>query len=829
ALALEDSELLPQNALLALSDVLAQIRVAYSEDADPADIATRIVSLREQGPRRLPNVPWAAKGFAESLVVAAQRPDFRDDLWKYVELIDMPAVDALLAEASLRFDHASPDPSCLGAPGERDNLPCDVLADMRAIMIQQTGRTPSSNRVVAFQALRDGLFLTKEFVPEAAPTLDAVIALVRVRARVRALAERFPALHIVAGEDHSLRAGFADRLAAIATKQALRAGRRLDDPRFPEAAVQLIEAKFLADMNRIYGLVRQSFPEEELQYYEEAIRRDAQLDNARRAQRSGLSASSLSVPDVKDDDVVADFALYEVLYAGEIGQGQGYVVDLFEIFNELRGRADMREEYRSGLAALDRAASAKQPSEPGYEVWQHSPAYARWFEKRGDFVKRSRGKLIALSRTFALLKQAAFSSSAEPAARAAFARFGGFQQFLSKFFDGVAQVRETPGFDTALARLAEQDPFLSDGVEFAIAQFKLHVLDRLYQRPEQSAAAARLIAGFLPNVQDDYREALGFAPGLESGVPFYDAFSSFARTEEQARPGTELLRRLKMVQRGLQNWTQTYVLKQAYKVLFDRDLDEDDPTRMPANSPLQRLVPRTVGDEVGEFLELRLPTLLARETGTHDLASWVGWLMENGEVAVDGRLVGRNPYAEVVRNYERRLADYRERIRAGEASGKNVRAERQRVLDLEGEYGSLKGQVSVLQNTARRAGALYLAASRDYSEALWQSFGWLFGILALGALAAFGADELPNRLRGAGRALRIAGVALPLMLGALPFWIVSNPSRAEAWAGRPLRSVHLLGASVNGQTSLRGASAQLAKTRPWTILSRGAEPNPRTR
>jgi hypothetical protein len=39
----------------------------------------------------------------------------------------------------------------------------------------------------------------------------------------------------------------------------------------------------------------------------------------------------------------------------------------------------------------------------------------------------------------------------------------------------------------------------------------------------------------------------------------------------------------------------------------------------------------------------------------------------------------------------------------------------------------------------------------------------------------------------------------------------------------------LLGASVNGQTSLRGASAQLAKTRPWTILSRGAEPNPRTR
>ncbi len=823
-LALEDRELLPQNALLVLSDVLAQIRIAYGEEANPTDVAKRIVAVRQEGPRRLPNVPWSAKGFVESLVVAAERPDFRDDVWKYVTFIDIPMVDALLGEASSRFDHATPAPSCRGELGERDDLPCDVLSDTRAIMIAQTGRTPSSNRVVAFQALRDGLFLMKEFVPEVPPSLDSVIALVRVRALVRALADRFPALHIVASEDHSPRAGFADRLAAIATKQALLTGRRLDDPSFPAAAVQLLEAKFLADMNRIYALVRQSFPEEELQYYEQAIRRDAEQENTRRAQQSGLSANALSVPDVKDDDVVADFALYEVLYAGEIGQGQSYVVTLFEIFNELRNRADMREEYRRGLAALDRQAGAKQPSDPGYEAWQRSSEYAGWFEKRGEFVKRSRGKLIALSRTFALLKQAAFSNSAAPDARAAFARFGGFRAFLREFFDAASLVRHTPGFDTALARLSQQDPFLADGVEFAIAQFKLHVLDRLYPTPEQSAAATRRVASFLPGVQDDYRGGLGFIPGLESGVPFYDAFSSFARTEQQARPGTELLRRLKMVQRGLQSWTQTFVLKQAYKILFDRDLDEDDPATVPADSRLHRILPRTVGDEVGEFLESRLPSLLLRETGTRDLGAWVGWLIENGEVGLDGKPIGRNPYTEAVRNYERRLTHYRERIRTGEASGKSVRAERQRLLDLEGEFDSFNGQVRLVQEIARRSGALYVAASRDYSEALWQSFIWLLVVLTLGTLAALGARNLPKYLRRAGRGLRVAGVALPLALGALPFWIVANPGRANTLAGEPLRAVRLLGPSVNGQTSLRGASAQLAKTRPWSVFSRRAEP-----
>ncbi len=159
----------------------------------------------------------------------------------------------------------------------------------------------------------------------------------------------------MAGDDRSPRVGFADRLAAIATRQSLRAGLRIDDSSFADAAVQLLETKFLRDLSRIYALVRQSFPAEELDYYKQAIARDALSDNARKAKQSGLAADSLSVPQVNDEDVVADFALYELLYAREIGQTPAYVADVFEIYGTLRGRADVR----AGLSARAFGAGAR--------------------------------------------------------------------------------------------------------------------------------------------------------------------------------------------------------------------------------------------------------------------------------------------------------------------------------------------------------------------------------------------------------------------------------------------------------------------------------------
>jgi hypothetical protein len=808
--ALEEPELQPQNAVLVLADVLAQIQVSQGVEPDPTELSRKLVGVRNEGPRRYPNVPWSAKGFVTSLIVAAERPDFHGDVWRYAEFIELPAVDRLLGEA----DAANPNRDAAAAGA---GLPLDVLADTRAIMTQQTGRAPSSERVVAFQALRDGLSLVKEFVPESPPTLVAAITLVRVRARVRALAERFPALHIVAGDDHSPRVGFADRLAAIATKQTLRSGLSLSEPSFAEAAVRLLETQFLHDMSRIYALVRQSFPREEIEYYKEAIARDALVDNVRKAKQSGLSPDSLSVPKVNDDDVVADFALYELLYAREIGQQPSYVVDLFEIYDKLRDRADLRAGYAGGLASLDREALAGRAAYADEQAWRNSAAYAAWWEKRGEFVKRARGKLIALSRTFALLKQAAFSHEAAPEARAAFSRFGNFDAFLSRFFDDLAMVRQTPGFAHALAELGQRDPFLADGVEFAVTEFKLHVLDGLYSRGE-SAAVTQRIAEYLPKVNHDYRGALGFVPGLESGVPFYDAFASFVRSEVQGGAGTDLLRRLNLVQRGLQSWTQTYFLKQAYKVLFDRDLDEEDPTRLAGGTRFHR---RTLGDEVHEFLESRLPQRLARETGSHDLVVWLKWLKEKGEVDLDGRSLGKNPYAEAVAGFEQRLADYRARITAGEASGKNVRAERQRVLDLEREYGSLQHQVERLELDAAKSAGLYQAASRDYYEALWQSALWLLAILGCGVLGQLAARRLPPSQRARRRWLGAAAVALPLALGALPFWVLANPERAARLAGGPLQALRLLQKGERRTAEPRGAAAQLEKTQPWLVLARG--------
>jgi len=813
--ALEDPETRAQSALLALADVLAQIRVAYGAEPDAAETARALADLRTEGPRRYPNVPWADKGFASSLLVAAQRPDFHGDVWRYVQFVDLPAVDQLLGEAERGTGTSSKGKPASPASAP---LPASVLDDMRAIMTQQTGRTPSSDRVVGFQAVHDGLFLLKEFVPEIQPSLAAATAMVQLRTKVRALADRFPMLHIVATDDHSARVGFADRMAAIAARQALLSGGRIDDPSFADSAAQQLEREFLRDLSQIYALVRQSFPEEELEYYKQAIVRDARLDNVHRAAQNGLSVAALSVPLVKDDDVVADFALYELLYAREIGQTPAYVANVFEVYDKLRTRADVRANYQRGLADLEREARALR-GDSDEATWRSSKEYDAWWEKRGDFVKRSRGNLLAMSRTFALLKDAAFSAHAPAEARAAFGRFGNFDQYLTRFFDDLMIVRGLPGLKGPLAELATRDPFLSDGVQFAIAQFKLHVLDHEYPEPNQSTEVTRRVADFVPRVNEDYRAALGFSPGLESGVPFYDALSSFARADVQAPAGTNLLRRLSVVQRGLQSWTQTYFLKQAYKILFDRELDEEDPTPLPARSRIERLRNRTVGDQVHEFLGSKLPQRLARETGGHDLVVWIKWLMDNGELDLEARSLGKNPYAETVKSYERRLADYQARIRLGEATGKNMRAERQRVLDLEREYGSLRRQVAALRAGAAQQAQFYFRAARDYHEAIWQSALCLLGMLVCGALVRHAFRRVPPARKAARVWFGVALAAPALALATLPIWVVANPVRAEHWAGEPLRTLRLLELTEDGSSRTRGVAAQLDRTRPWTVLA----------
>ncbi|HYQ40574.1 MAG TPA: hypothetical protein VER11_01355 [Polyangiaceae bacterium] len=816
--AFDEPELQPQSAMLALSDVLAQVRIAHGGEPDPTGLAEAIVSTRKQGPERYPNVPWAAKGFVSSLLVAAQRPNFHGDVWRYAEFIDLPAVDRLLGEAT----SDAPSSAAGGARAFDARLPADVLEDMRAIMLQQTGRTPSSERVLAFQALHDGLFLVREFVPEVEPSLAAATALVQVRARVRALAKRFPTLHIVVGDDQSPRIGFADRLAAIATRQAVRSGLHIDAPSFADDATRLLESEFLHDLNHIYELVRRSFPTEELDYYKQAILRDALSDNAQKAKLNGLSASALSVPRIEDDDVVTDFALYELLYAREIGQSPAYVVDVFQIYDELRERADVRESYRHGLSLLDREGLALRAASTDEMTWRSSPEYAAWWEKRGDFVKRSRGKLLSLSRTFALLKEAAFSPRATTQARAAFARFGSFERYLSRFFDDLTLVHATPGIENALTELGERDQFLADGVEFAITQFKLHVLDRVYPSPARNAEVMEKLADFLPKVREDYRAALGFTPGLESGVPFYDSLSSFVRADVQATAGTDVLRRLNVVQRGLQSWTQTYFLKQAYKILFDRDLDEDDPAPIPTESRARPFVTRTVGDATHEFLEAKLPERLARETNSHDLVTWINWLMANGELLLDGQPSGKNTYAELITSYEQRLADYRERIRLGEASGKNVRAERQRVRDIEREYSSLQHRVRSLQTDAAAQAAFYARATRDYREAIWQSALWLLALGVCGILAWRWAPRIAG-VQNPGRGwLAIASFVGTCALGVVPFWVAGNPERAERFASRPLYALRLLDRGDGETPRARGMAAQLDRTRPWTVLATSA-------
>ncbi len=194
--------------------------------------------------------------------------------------------------------------------------------------------------------------------------------------------------------------------------------------------------------------------------------------------------------------------------------------------------------------------------------------------------------------------------------------------------------------------------------------------------------------------------------------------------------------------------------------------------------------------------------------------------MVNGELDLDAQPLGKNPYARAVASYERRIADYQARIRLGEATGKNVRAERQRVLDIEREYGSLQRQVDLLQTHAVEQARFYLRASRDYHEAIWQSVLGLLAVLACAGLARLAANRIAPSRASLRSWLGAAGVLGSLALGALPFWVAANPTRAEHWAGRPLRALRLLESSDDGGSRARGAAAQVDRTQPWTVLAR---------
>jgi hypothetical protein len=837
----DDPTLASLDATLVLADVVAQIRAAYGESPDPLDVARRILEIRAEGPRRYAFVPWLAKGFTPAFLVAAYRKDFRDDPWKYAELIDLPRVDQLMGELSRSGQGTSPGAG-RGGGGVAGRLPADVVADVRAIMREQTGRTPASDQVVAYQTLRDGAFLLREFLPRVPLTLGSVVTLARLRTAIRAMSADYPDLHIVRAEDQSVRVGFAERLAVLAMKQGLEAGHDPARATFVASCLELVKNHFLKSMNKIYVPLRATLTPEEIAYYQQSIRDEARADNGRRAARLGLSSDALSVPDVKEDDLVADSALYEILYATEIGQDQEYLTDLFSIFGQIRRRPETGRAYHAGLASIDAryAGALVSPSEPGYQSWRASDAYGRWWKERGDFIKASRGQIIALSRTFALVKRKAFSPSADPAARASFARFGDFDRYLDAFFSAFEEIPRVPELAAALGRLRDEDPFLADGMRFALALFKSHVVDHLYPEPGAAHQVLTGISGLLPAVTADYQQILGFSPRLESGVPLYDARMSFLRRDTDGGSGwpgeigSGVYRRLNLVQRGVQRWTEAYFLEHAYKVLFFRELDAEDPT--PAARPrparwlhrtlgamVDRVVPHTRGDETTTFLEERLPAILYARTGSRDLSVWIGWLMQHGEVGLDGAPTGQNPYAEEIAGYEARLAHYRARIEEGRASGSNVRAEEQRVRDIEKEYDSFQHQISWLLEAAQGSSRLTARARRDYSEAIWFHAGVPLVLVLVSGLAVRrlgrrrGDDRTPRRL-----VLGAAFVWLPLVLcmGA-SVGVALRPARAASLAPRLLQRAHLLEPEQMGgwpgdtpgagRLRPRGAAAQLAK------------------
>jgi hypothetical protein len=357
------------------------------------------------------------------------------------------------------------------------------------------------------------------------------------------------------------------------------------------------------------------------------------------------------------------------------------------------------------------------------------------------------------------------------------------------------------------------------------------VLERLDPDPQAATRALAGIARTLPKVSTDQRRVLGFAPRLESGVALFDARQVFRRGEIEPGPAASAFYRLDLMQRGVQRWTQAYVLQQAYRLLFFHDLDRADPTpaarwnswgraerlRPGFEALLERVWPHSVGDEVSAFLEVRLPEALEANTGSKDLGVWLRWLKQHGEIGLDGRLTTENAYAAEVAGYEQRLDGYRAQVAAGKRAGMSVRAEEQRVRDIQTEYASFQRQVGWLEQAARSSVALTARARSDYSDALW-----LHAVLPLPLIfasrraARWGARRVAPRRR-AWRACALAlGLWLPVFgVIATPLWVAAQPERAARLGERWLGGLRLLGRDAHGQLELRGAAAQLGKLTGW--------------
>ena len=112
--------------------------------------------------------------------------------------------------------------------------------------------------------------------------------------------------------------------------------------------------------------------------------------------------------------------------------------------------------------------------------------------------------------------------------------------------------------------------------------------------------------------------------------------------------------RLSMVQRSVQGWAQIQTLKEAYRVLFSVRLDEEDPKD---------------GKEIKKFLEDVLPARLAEVTGSRDASVWIEYLMKNGEMGLDGRPLGRNFYADQIREFDRFIKYWEDSVKEHEQQG----------------------------------------------------------------------------------------------------------------------------------------------------------------
>ena len=152
-----------------------------------------------------------------------------------------------------------------------------------------------------------------------------------------------------------------------------------------------------------------------------------------------------------------------------------------------------------------------------------------------------------------------------------------------------------------------------------------------------------------------------------------------------------------------------------------------------------------------------------------------------------------------------------------------MRAEEQRVRDIEKEYDSFQHQISWLLEAAQGSSRLTARARRDYSEAIWFHAGVPLVLVLVSGLAVRrlgrrrGDDRTPRRL-----VLGAAFVWLPLVLcmGA-SVGVALRPARAASLAPRLLQRAHLLEPEQMGgwpgdtpgagRLRPRGAAAQLAK------------------